>query len=83
MIKAFLLYSLAIKVIPSLETTLIGTLEPILNPLWVFLFIGETPGPLALLGALVVLVGVTISSIASARPEKEATVHPVRSKTNA
>lgn len=68
---AFLLYSLAIKVIPALETTLIGTLEPILNPLWVFLFIGETPGPLALLGALVVLGGVVISSIASARPEKE------------
>jgi drug/metabolite transporter (DMT)-like permease len=66
---AFLLYSIAIKVIPALETTLIGTLEPILNPIWVFLFIGEMPGPMALVGGLVVLVGVTISSIASARAE--------------
>jgi drug/metabolite transporter (DMT)-like permease len=66
---AFLLYSIAIKVIPALETTLIGTLEPILNPIWVFLFIGEMPGPMALIGGLVVLVGVTISSIASARAE--------------
>ena len=66
---SFLLYSIAIKIIPALETTLIGTLEPILNPIWVFLFIGETPGPLALVGALVVLVGVVISSIASARAE--------------
>lgn len=66
---AFLLYSFAIKVIPALETTLIGTLEPILNPVWVFFFIGETPGPLALVGALVVLVGVIISSVASARAE--------------
>lgn len=64
---AFLLYSIAIKVIPALETTLIGTLEPILNPLWVFLFIGETPGPLALVGALVVLAGVVISAVAGAR----------------
>jgi drug/metabolite transporter (DMT)-like permease len=66
---AFLFYSIAIKVIPALETTLIGTLEPILNPVWVFLFVGERPGPMALLGALIVLVGVTISSIASARAE--------------
>jgi drug/metabolite transporter (DMT)-like permease len=62
---SFLLYSIAIKVIPALETTLIGTLEPILNPIWVFLFIRETPGPLALIGALVVLAGVTFSAIAS------------------
>ena len=66
---AFLLYSLAIKVIPALEATLISNLEPILNPVWVFFFIGETPGPLALLGALVVLAGVVISSIASVRAE--------------
>ena len=66
---SFLLYSIAIKVIPALEATLIGTLEPILNPLWVFMFIGETPGPLALLGGLVVLVGVVISSVASARAD--------------
>ena len=68
---AFLLYSLAIKVIPALEATLIGTLEPILNPLWVFLLLGEMPGPLALLGGLLVLGGVVISSIASARAEQE------------
>ena len=68
---AFLFYSLAIKVIPALEATLIGTLEPILNPVWVFLLLGEMPGPLALLGGLVVLAGVVISSIASARAEQE------------
>ena len=66
---AFLFYSLAIKVIPALEATLIGTLEPILNPVWVFLFLGERPGPLALIGALVVLAGVVLSSVASARAE--------------
>lgn len=66
---SFLLYAIAIKVIPALETTLIGTLEPILNPVWVFLFIGETPGPLALAGGLVVLAGVVLSAAASARQE--------------
>ncbi len=56
---AFVLYSMAIRVVRALETTLIVTLEPILNPLWVFLAIGEAPGPLALLGALLVVSGVT------------------------
>lgn len=64
---AFVLYSMAIRVIPALEATLIGTLEPILAPLWVFLFIGEMPGPLAMFGALLVLVGVVISAVAGAR----------------
>jgi drug/metabolite transporter (DMT)-like permease len=56
---AFVLYSMAIKVVRALEATLIATLEPILNPIWVFLVIGEAPGPMALLGALLVIGGVT------------------------
>jgi drug/metabolite transporter (DMT)-like permease len=63
---SFLLYAIAIKVIPALEATLIGTLEPILNPIWVFLFISEVPGPLAMVGGLVVLAGVVISAVTSA-----------------
>ncbi len=64
---AFLLYSIAIKHVPAIEATLLSTLEPILNPLWVFLFIGEMPGNMALLGAIVVLAGVIMSAITSAR----------------
>lgn len=63
---SFLLYAIAIRVMPALETTLIGTLEPILNPIWVFLFIGEMPGPWATVGGLVVLAGVVISAVTSA-----------------
>jgi drug/metabolite transporter (DMT)-like permease len=70
---AFLLYSIAIKHVPALEATLIGTLEPILNPLWVFLFIAEMPGKMALLGALIVLAGVVISAITSARVSQPVT----------
>jgi drug/metabolite transporter (DMT)-like permease len=66
---SFVLYSIAIKSIPALEATLIGTLEPILNPIWVFLFISEMPGPMALLGAGVVLAGVIISAVTGAKGE--------------
>ncbi len=68
---AFILFTKGIRHIPALEANLIGTLEPILNPVWVFLFIGESMGRFALLGGLVVLVGVIVSAVASARTEKE------------
>jgi len=74
---SFVLYSISIRLIPALEATLIGTLEPVLNPVWVFLVIRELPGPPAILGALVVLVGVVISSIAGARSSTD--VAPVPS----
>jgi drug/metabolite transporter (DMT)-like permease len=68
---AFILFTQGIKHIPALEANLIGTLEPILNPLWVFLFLGERMGHSALLGGLVVLAGVIVSAVGSARAEKE------------
>lgn len=55
---AFVIYSIAIRYIQALESTLILTLEPILNPLWVFLVIQEKPGGMALWGAAVVIAAV-------------------------
>ena len=66
---ASILYSIGIKYVPALEATLILTLEPILNPVWVFLAIGETPGPLALAGAALVLGAVVARAIVSARAQ--------------
>lgn len=71
---SFLLYSLAIKRIHALEANLILTLEPILNPIWVFLVIGERPGPLALLGSLLVIGAVTFRAVVSARGAGSASV---------
>jgi drug/metabolite transporter (DMT)-like permease len=68
---AFVFFTKAIKHIPALEANLVGTLEPVLNPLWVFLFLGESMGSFALIGGLVVLSGVTLSAIGSARAAKE------------
>jgi drug/metabolite transporter (DMT)-like permease len=68
---AFIFFAKGIKYIPALEANLIGTLEPILNPVWVFLFLGERMGRSALLGGLVVLVGVIVSAFSSAQTDKE------------
>jgi drug/metabolite transporter (DMT)-like permease len=70
---AFILYATAIQHVQALEATLILTLEPILNPLWVVIVIGETPGPMALLGSALVIAAVTMRAVISARPEQPAT----------
>jgi drug/metabolite transporter (DMT)-like permease len=70
---AFLFFSVAIKHVPALEATLISTLEPVLNPVWVFFFIGEKPGLFAVVGGIIVLSGVALNALSSARviPEPE------------
>jgi len=61
------LYSIAIRQVPALESNLILMLEPVLNPLWVFLVIGESPAPLALLGGAVVLGAIAVRAIVGVR----------------
>jgi drug/metabolite transporter (DMT)-like permease len=64
---SYVLYSEAIKHVTALEAILIPGIEPILNPIWVFLVLGEAPGKWALVGGLVVLVSVTVRSLIAIR----------------
>lgn len=68
---SFVFFTSAIKHVPAIEATLISTLEPILNPVWVFIFLGEEPGRFALLGGLIVLAGVALNAIGGARAAPE------------
>lgn len=69
----FALYSIALKYVKALEAMLISVIEPILNPLWVFFLMGESPGKWALLGGVIVLASVTLRGIITARGRKIAT----------
>ncbi len=68
---AFIFFTTAIKHVPAIEATLISTLEPVLNPVWVFLFVGEEPGRFALIGGLIVLAGVVLNAVGGARLQPE------------
>lgn len=43
------------RLVPSPMAALIGTAEPMLGPLWVWLFLNETPSPLTLVGGGIIL----------------------------
>ncbi len=59
----YICYAVALKEVPALDAMLIPIIEPLLNPLWVFLIVGETPGCYSLIGSAVVLGAVVYYNI--------------------
>ncbi len=55
----YILLAYASKYCPPLTCSLLGVLEPLLNPVWVFFATGERPGTIAFVGAAVVIVSIT------------------------
>jgi drug/metabolite transporter (DMT)-like permease len=64
---SYLLYARAIRHVTALEAVLIPVVEPILNPIWVLVFVGETPSRWALAGGAIVLGAVTVRAALSVR----------------
>ena len=52
------MFSAGVQLIPAAEAGLASVLETVLAPIWVWLAVGEVPGPLALIGGGVVMVAV-------------------------
>jgi drug/metabolite transporter (DMT)-like permease len=63
----YVLYAIASRDCPPLACSLIGMLEPLLNPVWVAIFAGEMPGTFALIGAAIIILVVTSWCILEAR----------------
>lgn len=51
---AYILFSIGISKVSATSASIIATIEPILNPVWVFLLLGEKPSFNALVGANIV-----------------------------
>jgi len=64
----YIFYSAAIKKATALEAVLISIVEPILNPVLVFLALGEAPGIYALIGGVIVLVSITLKCVLTIMP---------------
>lgn len=52
-----------------LDASIIGFLEPILNPVWVFIFIGEKPSNWALLGGSIIILVIIFHTISQQKPK--------------
>jgi drug/metabolite transporter (DMT)-like permease len=53
----------------SLDASIIGFVEPLLNPIWVYLVLGERPSRWAILGGAIIIVAIIFHTIKSNRKE--------------
>jgi DME family drug/metabolite transporter len=66
------LFVRGLRYLPAARASLIGMLEPVANPIWVFLFLGERPSRYAIAGAAIVLAAVAWRTIVAGAPAAEA-----------
>lgn len=55
------------RLIPAAQSALLGMIEPILGPAWVWIFLGEKPATMTLVGGAIVVASVFANTIAMTR----------------
>jgi drug/metabolite transporter (DMT)-like permease len=78
---AYVLVTRALTTMPALEASLILLIEPVLNPVWAWIFQGERPGIWALMGGGVILGATTIRVVLDARRGPEAAEDRLEAET--
>ncbi len=53
----------------SLDASIVGFVEPLLNPIWVFLILGERPNQWAILGGAIIIAAIVFHTVKSNRKE--------------
>lgn len=56
---SYALFAKGLREVPAAEASLLILLEPVLNPIWTYLLVGERPGPWAIAGGSIIL-GATV-----------------------
>jgi drug/metabolite transporter (DMT)-like permease len=56
-------YAAALRYVSAVKGVLAAALEPVLNPIWVFLFIGEFPGVLGIIGGVIIISAVVLRGV--------------------
>ena len=70
---AYTLFTLGMaRGIRSLDAGIVGYIEPVLNPVWVFLVIGERPSQWALIGGVIIVGAVVVHTTLKAKEGRKA-----------
>jgi drug/metabolite transporter, DME family len=68
---AYFLFTYGIsKGVRSLDASIIGFIEPLLNPVWVFFLLGEKPSNWAIIGGVLIIATIAAHTILNARKVK-------------
>jgi len=74
---AYYLVARAVRTVSALDVSLLLLVEPVLNPIWVWLLHGEVPGPLAIVGGALVLVATSWRTLTAPPAPETAAVSAV------
>ncbi len=69
---AYIIFQAGIRRTTPLNASLLSVVEPLMNPVWVFLALGEKPGSLALAGAVIIISAVLSLNIRGRKKLEEA-----------
>jgi drug/metabolite transporter (DMT)-like permease len=74
---AYTLFTLGMaRGVRSLDAGIVGYIEPVLNPVWVFLFLGERPSGWAITGGAIIITAVVLHTIRGAHRRSRALTLP-------
>jgi len=65
---AYAFFASGLKRVIAVEASIISMVEPVLNPVWVFIGYGETPTVTAIIGGLIILGAIIVRSLITGRP---------------
>ncbi|MBV8516910.1 MAG: DMT family transporter [Acidobacteria bacterium] len=68
---AYAFFVKGLRHVAATEASLTGMLEPVMNPIWVLLFIGERPSIYALFGGAIVLAAIAWHTLQGGEPASE------------
>ncbi len=57
---AYAIFSYGLKKVYAIEASLISMIEPVLNPVWVFLGYGEIPSITAIFGGIIIIAAISV-----------------------
>jgi drug/metabolite transporter (DMT)-like permease len=66
---AYILFVRGIREVSATEASLVGMLEPIANPIWVLLFLGEKPAATSVAGGAIVLGAIAWRTLTGSPPD--------------
>jgi drug/metabolite transporter, DME family len=57
---AYAIFSYGLKRVYAVEASLISMIEPVLNPVWVYLGYGEVPSFMAIIGGMIIITAISV-----------------------
>ena len=64
---AYAFFSTSLKNVFAVEASIISMVEPVLNPVWVFIGYGEVPAVTAIIGGIIIITAITVRTIQMGR----------------